>query len=396
LTAAGPVLEASPGATPATSATFTPAQEVVDELRLSALPREGRAALTALSTETLVGSPPRLPYSWSPFRCEFGFTEWTGSLDTFPDWGGNAAHKTHAFGVWQDQPASDAEIVELTGDPKMVPQSQIAKNWVRAVRDFHTRTGGGDLLATLKAGGAELDKVSPALIKTWPAGADGFRARYEAALQLYPVDPPPPPPPPQPPPAGTTIKLRPGLQASFPIAGTDQDGQPYLPSDALVSDDPKVCTVAIAASTEAGSTATIAAPPAAFVGTTRVHGGDFAIMVVVEAPRLVHLTADLAKLVYARIPPAAAAALAAMMLFAGPAGVGSDVPRGTPTSVFAPSNVGGKTDMPTSLSVRPINVKRQIDSEPKVIGDRDFCFGRGQTLVAMERCLKWTAALSRR
>jgi hypothetical protein len=386
LTAADP----SPEANSETSATFTPAQEVVDELRQSALPREGRAAMTALSTETLLGNPLHWPYSWSPFRCEFGFKEWTGSLDTFPDWGGDVAHKTHAFSVWQDQPATYAEIAALTGDPKMVPQSAIANNWVLAVRDFHTRTGGGDLLATLKAGGAELDKVSPALIKTWPAGADpNFRARYEAALQLYPVDAPPPPPPPPPPapPVGTTIKLRPGLEASFPIAGTDQDGQPYLPSDALISDNPKICTVTIAAtSASTGAIATIAAPPLAAAGTTQVHGADLAIMVVVEEPRLVHLVADLGKMVIGRIPTAAAAAvLAAMMLFPVPAGVRSDVPQATSRyamSSFAASNEVAKSNMPPGELPR--------------IGDPDFCFGRGQSLVAMERCLSWTAALSRR
>jgi hypothetical protein len=390
----------------ATSAAFTPAQEVVDELRQSVLPREGRAAMTALSIETLLGNPLHWPYSWSPFRCEFGFTEWTGSLDTFPDWGGDVAHKTHAFSVWQDEPETYAEIVALTGDPKMVPQSAIANNWVLAVRDFHTRTGGGDLLATLKAGGAELDKVSPALIKTWPAGADAnFRPRYEAALQLYPVDappaPPPPPPPPPAPPVGTTIKLRPGLEASFPIAGTDQDGQPYLPSDALISDDPKICTVTIAATstsagastgTEVGAIATIAAPPLAAVGTTRVHGTDLAIMVVVEEPRLVHLVADLGKMVIGRIPTAAAAAvLVAMMLFPAPAGVRSDVPQGTSRyamASFAVSNEVEKRKLPYPTG--------HLGRELPRIGDPDFCFGRGQSLVAMQRCLTWTAALSRR
>jgi hypothetical protein len=383
---------------------FVPAQEVVDELRLSALPRQARAAMTALSIETLLGNPMHWPYSWSPFRCTFGFTEWPGSLDTFPAWGGNAEHDTHAFSVWQNEPDTYAEIVALTGDPKMVPQSAIANNWVLAVRDFRWRTG-GDLLATLKAGGAELDRVSPALIKTWPAGADAnFPARYIAALQLYPADPPPPPaPPPVPPPApgGATITLRPGLQASFPIAGTDQDDQPFTPSDALITDASNICTVAIA-STPAGATATVAAPLSAVVGTTRVHGADFAITVDVEAPRLVHLTADLTKIVYTRIPMAAAAALAAMMLLAAPA----DVPQGTSRytmSSFAASNEVAKSDMPaiqaTSLSDssdRQVKLIGQLGRELPRIGDDDFCYGRGQTMVAMLRCLRWTAALSRR
>jgi hypothetical protein len=134
-----------------------------------------------------------------------------------------------------------------------------------------------------------------------------------------------------------------------------------------------------------------------------VHGADLAITVVVEAPRLVHLTADLTKIVYARIPmAAAAAALAAMMLFAAPA----DVPQGTSRytmSSFAASNEVAKSDMPaiqaTSLSDssdRQVKLIGQLGRELPRIGDDDFCYGRGQTMVAMLRCLRWTAALSRR
>ena len=104
--------------------------------------------------------------SQSSNRCEFGFQEWTGSLATFPDWGGNAAHNTHAIGVWQDEPATYARIVALTGNPGFEPPDQVVNNWALAVDVY------GDLLAALHANGLPLprfpshpDSVGVKLIK---------------------------------------------------------------------------------------------------------------------------------------------------------------------------------------------------------------------------------------
>ena len=95
-------------------------------------------------------------------------------------------------------------------------------------------------------------------------------------------------------------------QASFPIAGIDQDGQPFTPPDALASDDRAVCTVSVADGPQGQALATIVSEG---LGATSVHGADLAIVVTVEASRLVHLAADLSKAVVSRIPKALAVAL---------------------------------------------------------------------------------------
>jgi hypothetical protein len=367
---------------------FQPAQEIVDELQaVTALPREAKAALLAWTSEL----GPVWGYTWSPFLCLFGFHQWTGSLATFPNWSGAVVggKTTHAAGPWQFQPATYAEIVAMTGRPGFYPADQLANAWVLGVRDFGTRTHGGDLLAALKAG--QFDQVSTALQATWLAGADqGFGDRYTAVLPLFANPPPPPPPlPPSPPPPPMTpthtITLRLGMQESFPIAGTDQDGQPFTPPDALQSDDTKVCTVAIAAAAD-GAIATIAAVG---LGQTLVHGADLAIVANVEAQQLAHLVADWSKAVISKIP-AAMAAMAVMVALAGST---------DPTmSRFAPSIEASKSYMaelptPPVRSTRPMD--RQVDREPSKIGDPDFCLASGN-LAAMERCLAWTAALSSR
>jgi len=369
---------------------FQPAQEIVDELRAeTALPREAKAALVAWSAEL----GPTWGFTWSPFRCLFGLKEWTGSLAAFPPWPGEVIDgvRTHAAGAWQAQPETYAEIAAMTGRSGFYPADQTANMWVLGVRDFGHKTGGGDLLAALKAG--QFDRVGTALHSTWPAGADqGFGDRYTAALSLFdtapppppapPPAPPPPPPPPSPPPAPThTITLRLGMAESFPIAGTDQDGQPFTPPDALQSDNTKVCTVTITDGAD-GATATIAAVG---VGQTLVHGADLAISVIIEAPRLVHLVADFSRAVISKIP---AAAMAAMVM------LGLTSPTDPPAPRFAPAIETPKSDV-VDPPAAPVRVTGQVGREPSKIGDPDFCLASGN-LMAMERCLAWTAALSRR
>ena len=286
---------------------FEPAQEIVGQLQAAPLPLEAKAAMAALSNEL----GPVWRYPWSPFRCLFGFTEWTGSLAAFPDWPGVVVggKRTHAFGPWQDEPETYADIAALTGNPGCEPPDQIGNNWALAQRDFASRNGGSSLLTALR--GRQYAAVGAALQATWPAGADaGFGARYEAALPLFAAAPAPPPPAP---PRADAFKLRLGTQVSFPIAGTDQDGQPYpLAPGALVSDDPQVCTALITTPAN-GAIATIASVG---LGQTLVHGADLAIPVAVEASRLVHLTADLGKAVVSRIPAALMASMGAMMALA--------------------------------------------------------------------------------
>lgn len=290
---------------------FTPASAVVDELKASPLPRSGKAAMAAISVETLLPSPHgglAWPYAWSPFLCLFGFKQWTGSIDAFPAWDGvfittadGSQSHTSAAGVWQDQKGTYADISTKTGLTSFSPQDQIANNWALAVKDFKTRTG-GDLQAVLEAG--EIEKVSPALIATWPEGADAnFPARYKAALALFPPVAPPSPP------AIIVVPL--GQRWSAPItSATHEDGTPAtdIPADLLKSDDTAVCVSLIA-----GRMLMIdsVAP-----GQTTVHGADQTLLVTVpSAPApITHLVIDFAKAVLSptltsvmtRVPVAAA------------------------------------------------------------------------------------------
>ncbi len=314
----------------AATASFVPAKEVVDELLASPLPRAARAAMTALSVETLLPTPGTgvlaWPYSWSPFLCLFGFKEWTGPVDAFPAWGGvsikaqdGSESHTSAAGVWQDEEGTYAGIVAKTGRPGFAPQDQIANNWVLAVRDFGIRTGGGDLLATLEAG--DLGRISLALVATWPEGADAnFPVRYTAALALFPADgdpvpspvPVPPPPPPASPPLGTKpIEILLGDQCAIPVtAALDHNGVPVaiIPTGLLQPDDASICTAAIS-----GETLTIYTRS---VGSTVLRGADQAIPISVIPQVVTHLVLDFAHAVYSPMSAAAKAAIARLPMLA--------------------------------------------------------------------------------
>ena len=242
------------------TALYIPAPEVVSELEKSGLPIQAMAFLTAASVETLLpgpgGAPLAWPYSWSVFRCEFGFTEWTGSLSVFPPWGGvSLADGTHtsAIGTWQDEEATDTWLSQITGDTGFEPQDQIKKNWVLATTEYETHTNGGNLLSVLTGGSAaELATISPALIAIWPEGCDAnFPARYTAALAMYQAAPPlpaPPPSPPQPgpPPMPDTISIPVGYQESYAITGSLNGTAEPVPADALNSSAPAICSVTVA------------------------------------------------------------------------------------------------------------------------------------------------------
>lgn len=330
---------------------FIPAAEVLTELLASPLPREGRALMTALSTETLIGNPPAWPFTWSPFRCEFGFHEWTGSLAAFPDWGGNAEFKTHAVGVWQDEPATYAGIAARTGNAGFEPQDQIVNNWALAVRDYGTRTG-GNLLDDLVAGdAAHLDAVQKGLVGTWPGGANsGFPARYTAALALFPIDAPAPPPPAE----GLQIPL--GQQCTVPIlSATDATGAPVtaIPADLLVPDDPSICSAAIFGSSLMIKTLAI--------GSTTLRGADQAKVITVARavapPAVAHLVLDwehpvfspmaAVKAMAARLPMLA---MAGALLMLGATSAGPPEPEkllvaAAPMFIFPPAKEAAKMNM---------------------------------------------------
>lgn len=285
------------------------ADGVVTELQKSPLPRQAKAALAGLAAGEL-GPWTR---SWSPFRCLYGFQEWRGSLDHFPDWPGAVdpatGRPTHAFGPWQDQPRTYAEIAAMTGRAGVNPQDLVANNWVLAVRDYKAHSG-GDLLAALIT--EQLEDVAAALRATWPGGADaGFPDRYRAALPLFDM----------PAPSGAlAIAIPLGMQFSCPISGTLMGHPVPVPADALRADDPSVCTVAIA-----DGRATFAAVT---LGRTRVTGADLALDVTAVAAEPDHLELDQAHGAYSkiaagvllRVPLLAAVAALALGLLAQPAG----------------------------------------------------------------------------
>lgn len=180
------------------------AAEVVTELQKTSLPLEAQACMGALSAGEL-GAWTR---SWSPFRCLFGFVQWTGDLSQFPTWSGaivtitlpDGTRKqvtTHAAGAWQDEPATWGDVVAANPGIRFDAQGQIAGNWWLAQRDFRSHTG-LSLLSQLQLG--NLSTVATALFSTWPGGADAdFPQIYAVTLAvLRAITPPPPPPPPQP------------------------------------------------------------------------------------------------------------------------------------------------------------------------------------------------------
>jgi hypothetical protein len=358
---------------------YVPAQEVVSELRRSALPPEGKTFLTAVSVETLQPGPNdgplEWPNSWSVFRCLFGFKEWTGPLAAFPDWGGDPAHGTHAYGPWQDEPGTYAGAVAMTGRPSVEPQDLIGNNWVIAVTA--AAANGIDLLATLRAG--QLDLVSPALSSTWPEGCDGnFPARYNTALPLFTNPAPPPPPPTSNPP----ITLRIGQEETFPVAGVDQDGQPYsLPADALVSDDTSVCTVTI--------TNGMATVVAVGIGQTQVHGASFLVSVTVPAAQhLARIIADWRKAVIMDIPNGmmAAAVLAIGLLLALVPPGDDKNPTFRSVEAVAPLPPEAAKNIPENIPITP-------SSPQGVFVGSTFCFGPGFTVIRdLEQCRKWKPA----
>ncbi len=170
----------------------TVAAEVVTELRKSSLPIEAQACMGALSA----GELSAWTRSWSPFRCLFGFVEWTGDLSQFPAWAGAVVQTsrgpvtTHAAGAWQDEPATWDDVVAANPGIWFDAQGQIAGNWWLAQRDFRARTG-LSLLSELELG--NLSGVQLGLFNTWPGGADAdFPAVYAASLVLLKAQPPDP------------------------------------------------------------------------------------------------------------------------------------------------------------------------------------------------------------
>jgi hypothetical protein len=120
------------------------------------------------------------------FTILFGGSQWTGSLDRFPNWPGKAVgnSETHAAGFVQFEPASYAEAAVISGRSAFYPQDQIQNGWDYAATIFKARSG-LDLHAVLEAGGSKLALVTTYLLPIWPGGCDGgFAKRFNANLPL--------------------------------------------------------------------------------------------------------------------------------------------------------------------------------------------------------------------
>ncbi len=258
---------------------------------------------------------------------------WEGSLDRFPPEEATRAvgpdgRPTHPFGAWQWEPATAGDIAIGLGSTSVDPQHQIAGSWWLAQRDYKARTRGENLETALLNAGRNtslLTDIAGRLYATWPGGANaGFPARHIAALDLF--DNQTPAPAPLPSPDTSPLVLRPGMFIRFPLLGVDQDNRPYVPDDALVSDDLSVCCVEVQ-----NSLATITGIAA---GRTLVHGADLVLAVLVEQRRLVHLSADLSKAVRGM----ALAGVVAMAMALLPMGLPVIAPP-APLVYFAPADL---------------------------------------------------------
>lgn len=210
--------------------------------------REGNSARQLYSAGTLV-SPDAL-VSDIP-----GNRTWIGDLSTFPPWPGayipnDPQHRySTAAGGWQFLKGTYASIATITKLFDFSLSSQIINAATLAVHDFKARSGGGDLLITVKAG--KLALVSEMLIDTWPGGADAkLPSRYTANLALF-TQAPAPQPIPAPIPAPTTpnlVALALGGNAHVvQLEGVDQAGGiiPLATTGVVVIDDPRVCQVIV-------------------------------------------------------------------------------------------------------------------------------------------------------
>lgn len=144
---------------------------------------------------------------------------WTGSLDTFPDWGGSwlsangSGDYSTAAGVLQFTQTTWRRISSITGRTTFGIEDQLENGWWLASDDFIRRSK-MQLLGRLQSG--SLDMISTYLIKTWPGGASStFPKRYAANLTALPTPPSPGPMPPDP-------------NALYEISGTLEmkDGRP--------------------------------------------------------------------------------------------------------------------------------------------------------------------------
>ncbi len=233
------------------------------------------------------------------------------------------------------------------------------------------------------------------------AARNAYAAKLAAAVatgHFPPADlPPAPGPAPSPSPAtpeagkdtgDITIPL--GRQAVFPVSGEDIEGLPQpIPPDGLRSSDVSVCTAAVA-----DGMATVASVA---VGHCSVSGPGIDLAVCVTPP-LVRIHADLGRIVIskigaalARMPLAAGSFALVLMMLTRPA----DMP-------FRQVDVDPETiTVQTSLDMTPVAATKDDPpphaggAELPMIGIPGFCFQPGQSALAIERCLKWTAGLRR-
>ena len=109
---------------------------------------------------------------------------WTGSIATFPTWGGASISNgvTHAAGAFQFEPASYSGAAQTTGRSTFWPQDQIMNGWTLAAQNFQALSG-QSLHTVLDAD--QLDLIPQYLMATWPGGcSSSFPSRYADNLSL--------------------------------------------------------------------------------------------------------------------------------------------------------------------------------------------------------------------
>lgn len=110
---------------------------------------------------------------------------WTGSLATFPTWGGaelSPGFRTTAAGAGQFLKPTYQDIARITGRSGFEDQDQIQNIWALADQVFSAHAG-LSLHAALEA--HDLELIPKHLATTWPGGCDGgFPQRFINNLPL--------------------------------------------------------------------------------------------------------------------------------------------------------------------------------------------------------------------
>lgn len=185
---------------------MTASPMVLVAIKKLSLPVEAQAFLAAI-TEGEGGDLPNRLYGGGtlrqPSNPDIGKDSkgriWTGSLDTFPDWGGawlssnGRGDFSTAAGVAQFTGTTWRRVSKITGITAFGIEEQLKNGWWLASDDFMRRSK-MDLLECIQKEALEL--IPLYLIQTWPGGASStFPKRYAKNLVVLQDQVPIPPDP---------------------------------------------------------------------------------------------------------------------------------------------------------------------------------------------------------